>query len=125
MGYTTDFEGRFRLNKRLKKSHEKKLKDFAGGYHSKENGGCPGGYCQWVPTDDGEAIVWDGNEKFYDYIDWIEYLVKEFIDPWGYVLNGEVEWTGEDPRDIGKIEIKDNKVTVYDGKVVYEERGNG
>lgn len=123
MGYTTDFDGRFRLNKRLKKAHEKKLKTFCEERH--EDGDLPGLYCQWVPTEEGDAIEWDGHEKFYDYIDWIEYLIKEFIDPWGYVLNGEVEWTGEDPRDIGKIEIKDNKVTVYDGKVVYEERGNG
>lgn len=122
MGYTTDFGGAFRLNKKLKKAHEKKLRDFASQPHSKEEDGCPGGYCQWVPTDDGEAIVWDGNEKFYDYIEWIEYLIKKFLKPWGYVLNGEVEWVGEHPRDVGKIEVKDNEVIVCDGKIIYEKR---
>src|SRR5437588_5601505 len=35
----------------------------------------PNLWCQWVPNDDGTAIVWDGSEKFYDYVPWLEYLV--------------------------------------------------
>ena len=121
MGYTTDFYGKFAISKRLNKKHEKLLRDFCSQPHNDDKK-CPGGYCQWVPDDDGESIQWDGNEKFYDYVEWIEYLVKKFFDPWGYVLNGSVEWVGEDPRDVGKIEIINNKVNVYDGKIVYEKR---
>lgn len=80
--------------------------------------GIPGLWCQWVPV--GAQITWDENEKFYNYIEWIEYIVKNFIIPWGYVLDGEVEWKGEDSDDLGIIEISDNVVSVKYGKVVYE-----
>ena len=73
--------------------------------------GQPGLWCQWMPNEDGDAILWDGVEKFYNYVQWIEYIIKNFLAPWGYKLNGEVEWHGEDHDDIGKIVIKDNVVT--------------
>jgi hypothetical protein len=83
--------------------------------------GQPSLWCQWVPNEDGTAIEWDGGEKFYEYVDWIEYLIKNFLEPWGYVLNGEVEWNGEDRDDIGMIAIDSNEVKVKNGRVVYEE----
>lgn len=72
--------------------------------------GVPELFCQWIPNEDGTAIVWDGGEKFYGYVPWIEYLIKNFLAPWGYTLNGQVEWSGEEPGDSGVIYIKDNKV---------------
>ena len=80
----------------------------------------PGLWCQWVPNEDGTAICWDGGEKFYNYIEWIEYLIEHFLGPWGYKLNGEVSWEGEDSGDVGKISITDNKVVVHKGRVVYD-----
>jgi hypothetical protein len=79
----------------------------------------PGLWCQWIPTEDGKAIEWDGGEKFYDYVEWIEYLIKKILAPRGYVLNGEVEWQGEERGDIGKIVIKDNVVQVKEGRFTY------
>jgi hypothetical protein len=70
----------------------------------------PSLWCKWVPSDDGRNIEWDGGEKFYDYIGWIEYLIENFLAPWGYKLNGEVEWQGEDRDDFGMIVVKDNIV---------------
>jgi hypothetical protein len=80
----------------------------------------PGLWCQWIPTSDGTAIEWDGGEKFYDYVEWIEYLIANFFKPWGYVLNGSVEWSGEDREDVGVIEIANNEVNVKQGHIVYE-----
>jgi len=75
----------------------------------------PGLWCQWIPesNDDGEfdKIVWDTGEKFYEYIDWIKYIVENFLKPWGYVVNGSVEWRGEDYSDNGVISVKNNVVT--------------
>lgn len=82
--------------------------------------GQPGLWCQWVPSEDGEEIMWDEGEKFYDYVSWLEYIIEHFLAPWGYVLNGEVEWSGEDREDIGLLVVVDNVVTVKCGKVVYE-----
>ena len=74
--------------------------------------GQPGLWCQWTPNEDGSVLEWDGGEKFYHYVDWIEYLIKNFIGPWGYKLNGEVEWKGEELDDLGIITIKDNVIDV-------------
>jgi len=77
-------------------------------------------WCKWVPSSDGNEIVWDEAEKFYGYTEWIEYLIEHFLQPWGYILNGEVNWEGEDHSDIGIIIVKDNVVTTKIGKIVYE-----
>lgn len=72
----------------------------------------PGLWCQWVPSEDGTEIVWDGGEKFYDYQNWIVYIVKHFLEPWGYSISGSVAWEGEDPSDFGVLEINNNKIYV-------------
>jgi hypothetical protein len=82
--------------------------------------GQPSLWCQWVPNENGTAIEWDGGEKFYEYVDWIEYLISNFLAPWGYVLNGEVEWSGEDRDDRGMIIIDNNIVTTKRAVVSYE-----
>lgn len=168
MGYTTDFNGEFGLNKPLSPEHKAFLEKFnetrrmqrkqtvaskmedpiriaaglpigkEGAYFVGAKGHCgqdsddsvkdyntppsgqPSLWCQWIPNEDGTAIEWDGGEKFYEYVDWIEYLISNFLAPWGYVLNGEVEWFGEDRDDRGMIIIDNNIVTTKRAVVSYE-----
>jgi len=70
-------------------------------------------WCQWVPVEDGKGIEWDGNEKFYEYTKWLEYLVGHFLKPWGYSLSGKVKWQGEDSDDKGILVADKNKVKAY------------
>lgn len=79
----------------------------------------PGLWCQWTPNEDGTAIVWDEGEKFYNYVEWIQYLIEKFFSPKGYVLNGEVYWYGEDRDDEGTISIQNNIVEVKYVKKIY------
>jgi hypothetical protein len=79
----------------------------------------PGLWCQWVI--EGDKLVWDEGEKFYDYVKWLEYLIKHFFATSGYILNGTVYYDGEDPDDFGKIIVTDNVVRVVYGKRVYGE----
>lgn len=72
--------------------------------------GVPGLWCQWVMEDD-TTLVWDGGEKFYDYVEWLEYLIKHFFAPSGYALDGDISWQGEDPGDFGVIHVNNNLVT--------------
>jgi hypothetical protein len=72
--------------------------------------GQPGLWCQWVPNSDGTAIEWDEGEKFYYYVEWITYLINNFLKPWGYTINGKVSWRGESFNDIGTIVINDSVV---------------
>jgi len=160
MGYTTDFSGRFNLDKPLTEDQKRYLLAFAqtrrvrrddektqkmndpvrkavnlpvgkeGGFYVVDSNdaedvidgnsppeGQPGLWCQWVPTEDGMAIEWDGGEKFYEYIDWLEYIIKNFLKPWGYKLNGKVLWQGESVGDVGSITVKDNKVSTRKAKL--------
>lgn len=80
----------------------------------------PGLWCHWTPNQDGTSIEWNGAEKFYNYIEWIEYLINKLLVPWGYVLNGEVEWDGEDSSDMGMIIIENNVVNIKIGRNYYE-----
>lgn len=169
MGYDTNFNGEFKLNKPLSKEHKTYIENFSytrrvqrkqtvaskmedpvriaaglpvgkeGAYFVGAKGMCgqdiddsvknyntppsgqPSLWCQWVPSEDGTAIVWDEGEKFYEYIDWIKYLIEHFLSPWGYVLNGEVYWIGEDADDRGIIVIKDNVVKTKVARIVYED----
>lgn len=70
----------------------------------------PGLNCDWTPTDDGTAIIWNGVEKFYNYVEWLEYLMKNFLTPWGYEVSGSVSWQGDDSDDVGDIFVESNGV---------------
>ena len=72
----------------------------------------PSLWCQWRPTEDGMGIEWDEGEKFYEYDEWLKYLVTNFLAPRGYVLNGDVEFQGEEAGDHGVICVGDNAVAV-------------
>lgn len=80
----------------------------------------PGLWLQWVLNDSGTELEWNGGEKFYNYIEWLKYLVVHFFEPWGIKLNGEVEWSGEDRSDVGKIVVKDNVIEIYEGVKEYQ-----
>jgi hypothetical protein len=70
----------------------------------------PGLWLQWIPTEDKMGLEWDGNEKFYDSVEWIEYLINKILEPRGYILNGIVNAQGEDMKDKYHINIINNKV---------------
>ena len=70
----------------------------------------PGLWCQWIMLEDRQTIEWDGGEKFYNYVEWMIYLIDKILKPAGYIVNGEIEWNGEDFSDQGVIIVKDNKV---------------
>lgn len=79
----------------------------------------PGLWCQWVVSLDGKYLEWDDNEKFYDYIEWLDYLITHFFTPNNIFMNGSVIWRGENFEDIGKITVEHNKITVTKGKLTF------
>lgn len=80
----------------------------------------PGLWCQWTPTEDKQGLVWDEGEKFYDYVEWMEYLIEKILKPRGYVVNGQVTWQGEDSDDKGMIDIRANVVHRREAIITYE-----
>ena len=148
MGYTTDFSGKFTLNKKLDDVTLTFLKDLAGTRRMARNVDAkygvegefyvkddelhllhdcntppstqPSLWCQWIPTEDGLGIEWDGGEKFYEYVEWLKYIIDKILAPKGYVLNGRVHFQGEDSSDFGYIVAKDNVVTIDNGHQTYD-----
>ena len=78
----------------------------------------PALWCKWEPTDDGKELKWNNESKFYGYTDWLIYYVKNFFIPWGYVLNGEMKYEGEDDEDKGVLIFKDN--SLYDKRFIFK-----
>ena len=97
--------------------------------------GQPGLWCQWVATNEGDAIEWDGGEKFYEATEWMQYIIDHFIgkDPLaklnnpeefgflqGHTVNGEIYAEGEESDDRWKIVVSDNIVTEHQGTVTVD-----
>jgi hypothetical protein len=74
----------------------------------------PGLWCQWIVGDDNQTICWDGGGKFYNYVEWLEYIIENFLKRWDYTLNGEVGFQGEEFEDRGTIKVVDNAITVVE-----------
>lgn len=138
MGYHTEFSGALEFNRPLDKTMHKFLTQFnqtrrmgrkgldakygtEGEFYVKDDSlgvidqnrppkTQPGLWCQWIPTDDGTCLEWDGGEKFYNYVEWLEYLINKVLAPKDYILNGEISWTGENSDDHGTIIVTDNYV---------------
>lgn len=86
-----------------------------------EAGECqPGLWCQWGVSEDGATLEWNGSEKFYNYVEWLKYLIAHFFNIHGSKLNGEIEWKGEDPNDMGKIIAVDSIISTKIAKIIYE-----
>lgn len=78
----------------------------------------PGLWCQWlISEDDRKTIAWDGGEKFYNYVEWLSYLIAKVLAPRGYSLSGNVTWQGEDYSDRGTIVVRDNVVKTMSGNI--------
>lgn len=77
----------------------------------------PGLWCKWVPETNRQHISWNGVEKFYDYVEWLEYLIEHFLDRWGITVRGIVKYYGEADEDFGFIVVKDNKVRQIKGTI--------
>jgi hypothetical protein len=114
MGYTTNFTGQVAVTPPLSAAEVASLAAFAAERHDDyEIPGIPRTpWCQWVPTDDGTAIEWDGGEKFIDAEHWMRYLVATFLAPAGHVVNGIIEAQGQRVEDRWDLVVVDNTVKV-------------
>ena len=89
----------------------------------------PTSYCQWVITEDGRFVKWDGEEKFHDSLEWMQYIIDNFLGlkpaanldfSKSHTLNGQIEAQGEEEEDQWSLVVKNNKVSgVYPDEVEY------
>ena len=120
MGYTTDFSGSIRIDPPLTKAEQIRVNDFAEERH--EGAEFPGIWCQWVATEDGTELEWDGGEKFYNSAAWMRWLISTYLADTGlatHTLNGEIDAQGEDPDDRWRLYVVDNVVSVETAEFVF------
>lgn len=147
MGYSTNFFGKISIEPPLDKkeveyinkfNHTRRMHRTNGPYFVESKGpfgqsheddiidynqpdpSQPSLWCQWEVSKDGKFIQWDGGEKFYCSVEWMEYLIEHFLslNPKaeelnifkGHVLNGSIEAQGEDAFDRWTMVVKDNEV---------------
>lgn len=110
MGYTTTFSGVFYFNKSLTPKIIEKLRELEGMDGRDFDDDRPQGYCKWNLTKDLKGLAWDGGEKFYGYIEWLEWIIKRILKPAKIEINGMVEYQGEFVEDCGAIIVKANQV---------------
>jgi hypothetical protein len=168
MGYTTYFLGKFEVTPPLndaeieylgKFSETRRMRRHRGPYYVDGGGlagqdreddiisfnappeGQPGLWCQWTPNENGDALVWDEGEKFYEAELWINYLINHFLKPgaeasktedpqfaeftFDHTVKGIVEAQGRDIADRWCIVVKNNKVERLEGLFSYRQRQIG
>jgi hypothetical protein len=81
--------------------------------------GVPSRHCHWTAT--RRKLKWNGEESFHHFIDWLEYMIREFLDDWGIGLDGAMQWQGEDPTDRGTISVWRSHVHVHADRLDSDE----
>ena len=114
MGYTTRFNGSLKLNAALTTGQAAELRAFSKDPHQfcdhnhHVSAALPGTWCDWIPSPSGEALVWNGAEKFYSYVEWANYILDHFLSRWGiHYAASDVTYRGEDFVDTGRLVINE------------------
>ena len=123
MGYTTKFTGCINLSRALTIKEAKELLEITSldRDEAREITGIEA-YLQWVPTETLDGIVWDGNEKFYEYVPLLRWLCG-WLKERGIKANGELLWAGEETLDRGHIVVSSNEVEVIEGQRIETKSG--
>lgn len=127
--HATAFDGRIGIDPPLRRDEIDYLTAFAGprsGPHRAPHDGLPArgrplSWCQWVPTGDGTALVWDGNAPFYLADRWLRYLIETFLSPRARmrrVLRGRRDEFPEALARFGFDHVLDGSVRVREGSRV-------
>lgn len=96
---------------------------------NKKDSDSPSLYCCWEPSEDGQYLQWNGQEKFYSPKEWLEYLIQNFLDKnaiakkdqenfsflQSHLLNGIIE-AKEEEFDYYYLAVENNNVTLYKEK---------
>lgn len=72
----------------------------------------PSLWLKWkiITANGRDYLVWDGSEKFTEYVEWLEYILHRILDSRNNGLHGTVYYKGEDPEDRGVLTIQANMV---------------
>jgi hypothetical protein len=111
MGYTTEFSGQFTFDRELPAGALGSLVALEGEDTRDLDDGVeyPGHYCQWVLNSEHNGLVWDREEKFDAYVEWLQWLIDNVFKPAGVSLRGRVEYQGDETTDHGFLVVEDDQ----------------
>jgi len=72
--------------------------------------GQPFVWCDWRLQDGRSLFI--SRRRNYRSIEWLQYLIHHFIAPCGCVVNGRMNWSGEEDGDSGSLFVENNVVRV-------------
>lgn len=53
--------------------------------------------------------------------DGLQFIIDHVLIPNGLVINGVVYWSGEESGDLGKVVVRNNKITIYYAHIIYKD----
>lgn len=115
MGYNTKFSGSLKLSRKLSLAEAKEFLEANDDPNNIEPPVKFSGYMQWVPSESLDSIVYDGNEKFYDYDKWMQWVLDR-LTKMGVVADGVIVWQGESTGDTGLLVVKAGILSVARGE---------
>lgn len=120
MGYNTKFFGRFNLSRKLTTDEYKELTSYISQSfdQAEASGVVPGMWCDWRVTSDRMGIHWNGREKFYHYVEWLQLIIDDFLFDWGVRVEGSVAYIGDGLfDDLGTLCVENSAITVKKGVI--------
>lgn len=99
----------------------------AAARYVKQADAVPGPWCGWVPAWSGGCLTYDGKEKFYAPVEWMQYLIDHFLTDgakaqssgidyfehftFDHVLDGLVAASRRDTCELFLIDVRESEVT--------------
>lgn len=86
---------------------------------NKPPAGQPSLHCPFHPSEKSDTLeVFDEGANCEEGTEWLKWLIKHILGPWGYTLNGTIGWDGDDDDDRGTIYVKDNRVEMVEDTIM-------
>lgn len=158
MPYHSDFDGRIEIDPPLNSDERTFLLDFSATRHIQSGNGplyvgrgraahvidfnnppaeLPGLWCEWVPTDAGDALEASDAEGFYHPVEWMQFVVHYLLadtavpfieqhkhdDPrldsftCDHTLNGTIQVYGQEHDDVWRLTVRNNLVHIAAGSI--------
>jgi hypothetical protein len=105
MNYTTNLDGFLMLSPYLNQEQINTINELGHG----DGHLSPDSRCQWVVSSHGDVLEWDFRPKFYNYIEWLNFINEIYLKQWGVKMNGIMHWCG---TDSGMIAVANNKINI-------------
>ena len=77
--------------------------------YNRPPGNQPSLWNNWILDPETSTLSWEPHDKFYNYREWLTYIIDDILAPDGYKVNGYIKWVGDEhPLDRGYTCVNNN-----------------